>query len=417
MSLPLLIQGLGSIGIFSSRAFLPAFATALLLRFGPQVPWLAHAGLLQHVRGVPTWFTSDTCLIILGLLSALELVAERVPEAKAFLDEIHDYLKTGMAALTFLGVLGASDRALVRGVVGDAGPVEYLPALAVGAGTFLASKARGFVVGPLGEADEDDDLGLQGILRWVEDLWGGLGPVALILLPLLTLAVFGVALVLLLLAGRYVEAREEATKVPCTNCGRMIYAAATACPHCKAPNKEPRAVGLLGGTKDVLADPATHPYRLVAVKRCPVCANRLGRRAVRQACEACGSTVMDDPRFARQFVAFIDRRAPLVCLACFLLGLVPVLGVIPGVILYRLEIVAPFRRYIPPGRNLVLRWGIRLVSLILVAFQWVPLLGGLLLPAMALINYGAYRNAFKKLALAPSDPSPDVASLGPRGLG
>jgi hypothetical protein len=59
MSLPLRIHGVGSTGIFSSRAFLPAFATALLLRFGPQVPWLAHAGLLPHVRGVPTWFTSD----------------------------------------------------------------------------------------------------------------------------------------------------------------------------------------------------------------------------------------------------------------------------------------------------------------------------------------------------------------------
>src|SRR3954468_2355614 len=105
MSPPLLIQGLGSIGLFSSRAFLPAFATALLLRFGPQVPWLARAGLLQHVRGVPTWFTSDTSLVILGLLSALELIAERMPEAKALLDEVHDYLKTGMAALTFLGVL------------------------------------------------------------------------------------------------------------------------------------------------------------------------------------------------------------------------------------------------------------------------------------------------------------------------
>jgi len=33
MSLLLLIEGLGSIGIFSSRAFLPAFSTALLLRF------------------------------------------------------------------------------------------------------------------------------------------------------------------------------------------------------------------------------------------------------------------------------------------------------------------------------------------------------------------------------------------------
>ena len=306
-----------------------------------------------------------------------------------------------MAALTFLGVLGASDRALVQGVVGEAGPIEYLPALAVGAGTFLASKARGVVMGPLGEADEDDDLGLQGILRWVEDLWGGLGPVALILLPLLTLALFGVALVMLLLAGRYVESREEAKKVPCTNCGQLIYASAPACPHCKAPNKEPRAVGLLGGTKDVLADPATHPYRLVAVKRCPVCATRLKRRTVRQTCEACGSTVMDDPRFAQQYIAFIDRRVPLVCVVCFVLGLIPVLGVIPAVIFYRLEIVAPFRRYIPPGRNFLLRWGIRLVSLVLVAFQWVPLLGGLLLPALALINYGAYRNAFGKMALLP----------------
>ena len=108
---------------------------------------------------------------------------------------------------------------------------------------------------------------------------------------------------------------------------------------------------------------------------------------------------MDDPRFAQQYIAFIDRRVPLVCVVCFVLGLIPVLGVIPAVIFYRLRIIAPFRRYIPRGRNFLLRWGIRMVSLVLVAFQWVPLLGGLLLPAMALINYGAYRNAFKKLAL------------------
>ena len=134
MSLPLLLQGLGSIGVFASRAFLPAFATALLLRFGPQVPWLAHAGLLPHVRDVPTWFTSDAALVVLGLLAALELVAERVPEAKAVLDEVHDYLKTGMAVLTYLGVLDATDRAAVGQVIDQAGVVDYLPALAVGAG-------------------------------------------------------------------------------------------------------------------------------------------------------------------------------------------------------------------------------------------------------------------------------------------
>ncbi len=399
LSLSLLIHGLGSVGIFASRAFLPAFATALVLRFGPHVPWVADAGLLEHVRGVPTWFTSDTALVVLGVLSALELLAERVSEVRMVLDEVHDYLKVGMAALTFLGVLSATDLAVARGVLGEAGPLDYLSALAVGAGTFLGAKARGAVVGPLSEADEDDDLGLQGLFRWVEDLWAGLGPLALILLPLATITLLGLAVVLLVFIERRIEAVGEAARVPCANCGEPIHAAATACPFCKAPNKEPRAVGVLGRTLSRPADPSRHSYRLVSVKRCPVCASRFERRAVRQSCDTCGFPLMEDERFARSYIGSIDRRVPFVCVACFLLGLVPVLGVIPGVIVYRLMIVAPFRRYIPPGHGFVLRWGVRLLILALVAFQWVPVAGGFAVPAMALVNYGAYRSVYRRLAL------------------
>src|SRR4051794_14567897 len=154
VSLPLFLQGLGSVGVFASRAFLPAFATALMLRFGPHFPRLAHAGLLPHVQGVPTWFTSDAALIILGLLSAVELVAERSPEAKVFLDQVHDYLKTGMAILTYLGVLNATDRAAVGRVIQQAGFTGYLPVLVVGAGVYFATQFRWAVLGPLSEADE-----------------------------------------------------------------------------------------------------------------------------------------------------------------------------------------------------------------------------------------------------------------------
>ena len=399
MSLPFLLQGLGSVGVFASRAFLPAFATALLLRFGPHAPWLADAGLLSHVRDVPTWFTSDSALAILGLLAALELVAERSPEAGAALDEVHDFLKTGMAVLTYLGVLNATDRAAARAVIHQADLSGYLPVLAVGAGTFLASRARGAVLGPLTEADEDDDLGLRGLLRWVGDLWGGLGPVALILFPLITLALFGVAVLGLVLIEREVEARRERARVPCAHCGRPIYPSAPACPNCHVPVKAPRDVGLLGQPRDSPADVAALPYRLVAVKRCPACATRFDRRAVKQLCGACGHRLMDDPRFAHEYIAAIDRRVPAVLVACLLLGLIPLLGVIPGVIWYRLTIVAPFRRYIPPGRGFLLRWGVRLAVVVLVAFQWVPVAGGLAVPAMALIHYAAYRTAYRKLAL------------------
>jgi hypothetical protein len=109
---------------------------------------------------------------------------------------------------------------------------------------------------------------------------------------------------------------------------------------------------------------------------------------------------MDAPDFARRYIGFIDRRVPMVLVVCFLLGLIPVLGVIPGVICYRLAIVAPFRRYIPPGRGFLIRWGVRLAVVVLVAFQWVPVIGGLVVPSMALINYVAYRSAYRKLAVA-----------------
>jgi hypothetical protein len=400
VSLPLFLQGLGSVGIFASRAFLPAFVTALLLRFGPQAPWLGRAGLLSQVRDVPTWFTSDAALVVLGLLAAVELVAERVPEAKVFLDEVEGYLKSGMAALTYLGVLGATDRAAVGRVIQQAGPLDYVPVMAVAAATFFAAQARRALLAPLVEADEDDDLGLQKLLRWVGDLWGTMGPVALIVFPLLTVAVFGLAVVLLVLIERRIQSQGEKGQVPCVSCGQSIHASALACPSCNAPVKEPRDVGILGRPKDRPADIASLPYQLVAVKRCPRCATRLERRTARQTCRACGHRLMDDPQFAKGYIAFIDRRVPFVATVGFLLGLVPILGIIPAVIYYRLSIVAPYRRYIPPGRGFLLRWGVRLALLVLVAFQWVPVAGGLAVPSMALIDYVAYRGAYRKQVLA-----------------
>src|SRR5918993_388024 len=132
MNLAMLLQAAGSIGVFTGRAFLPAFSTALLLRFGPEIPWIAQTGFLENVRGVPTWFTRDTTLVVLGVLSALELAAVRFPEARSVLDEIHPYLKAGMAALTYMGVVSVSDRAVVGQVFDEAGMSDSLPPPAVG---------------------------------------------------------------------------------------------------------------------------------------------------------------------------------------------------------------------------------------------------------------------------------------------
>lgn len=406
MSLPLFLHGIGSVGVFASRAFLPAFMTALLIRFGPQIPGLAGAGLLSQVRDVPTWFTSDAALISLGVLSALELAAERFPDAKVVLDEFHDYLKSGMAVLTYLGVLNATDRAAAGQLLRQAGLAENLPAIAVGAGVYLASRARGAIFSPLAEADEDDDLGLQGLLRWAGDLWAGLGPLALVVFPILTVAAFGLAVVALVAIERRVEhlGEGEGEGFACVSCGRGLHACALACPSCNAAVVGTRDVGLLGRAKTRPADLTSHAYRLVAVKRCPVCATKFDRRAVKQPCRECGHRLMEDPRFAASYLGFIDRRVPTACAVCLLLGLVPIIGLIPGVIFYRLAVVAPFRRYIPTGQGFLLRWGVRSAVLVLVAFQWIPVAGGLAVPSMALITYAAYRSTYRKHALATGRP-------------
>ena len=101
----------------------------------------------------------------------------------------------------------------------------------------------------------------RGLGRWVEDLWSGLGPLALILFPLLTVAALGLAIALLVAMQRRAEARAEASKVPCRQCGQMISPCALACPHCRAEVEAPRAVGLLGQDAEGAGGPRETPVR------------------------------------------------------------------------------------------------------------------------------------------------------------
>jgi len=60
-----LINGIGSIGLFSSRIFLPAFITALMLRFGPQVPVIEHLGLHGTVLKLAEYYVGVLAATIL----------------------------------------------------------------------------------------------------------------------------------------------------------------------------------------------------------------------------------------------------------------------------------------------------------------------------------------------------------------
>jgi hypothetical protein len=96
-----------------------------------------------------------------------------------------------------------------------------------------------------------------------------------------------------------------------------------------------------------------------------------------------------------RFVQYIRKRVPVVCGVGFLLSLVPAFGLVAGIIYYRVTLVSPYRRYLPRGRSFLTRIGIRLFYLLLIAFQWVPVLGGLVVPIMAAVSHRTYRSAFE----------------------
>ncbi len=391
MNVLALIHGLGSVGPFSSRAFLPAFVTAALLRWGPQIPVIGKAGLLDQITGEPTWFTSDVCLWTLGVLSALEFLATRSGELRDLLAELDGWIKGGMAMLAQAGVVSSTDQAFAAGVI-ESSMLDWIAAVPVGAATLFAANARRDVVQTLDEADSDDSLGLAGLLQWAEDFWAIGGAALVLLFPLFMLAITG--LVLAAIFGLQWIARhyERRSVRPCAECGADTYACALTCPN-RHPVAEPRDVGFLGNCVDRPAR-SGHAFHLLAKRRCPRCATRLGRVIPGDRCPACRLATLAELPTGEDYVRYLDRQLPLVLVISLALSAVPVLGLVPGIIYYRFALVAPIAGYVPRGSRALTRFLLRMTLVILLAFQWVPGLGAAVVPLMASLSYGFYRRAF-----------------------
>jgi len=389
------IHMLGSLSIFPSRAFMPAFFTSLLLRFGPDIPAIKDTILMKMVGTPPEWFVHPITIAVLGLLSLGELIGQKDADVRQMMDQFDGYVKSAMAAITSLALLSGTDAELLRSI-NEAGMDDLFWVGGVAAGVFFLSMLRKQVLGFIREADQDDDLGIQTVISWVEDLWAIFGLFLLVLYPLFILAAAALLAGGLLFVRKYMAYREEQAKIPCRRCGEPIYGCATACAHCGGSVDEPMAIGLFGQTTSVpTKDLAGQPYHLTEMMRCPACASRFKKRNPKQKCEVCGYLLMAFSEFSDRYIARISARLPKVLGMVFLLGLIPVLGVIPGLIYYRINLVAPFRRYLSPMTGFLLKWMVRVLIMVLILIQVIPGVGALALVLMAGLEHFAYRRVYQ----------------------
>lgn len=388
------IHSLGSLGVFPSRAFLPAFVAAFLLRFGDSLPLVAHTEFTANVHA-PSWFISNTSLVVLGILSCLECWATKNADVRELLHQFDGAVKPAMTLLTTLGIASVEDAEVVRGIQGAGVSDGVFGVMAAGA-VYVFTTARQSLYELLSDIDSDDSLGIQKLFSWAEDAWVVFGAVMLVVFPLLMILLTAVVFGLLYLWQKAAHAREKRLRVPCGSCGNPLYHCAIACPACGAANRQVCAVNWLGLPKlHLAADPADHSLRLIAVRRCPLCATRLKQKRPRQSCESCRREVFSDDAQVTAYLQLVQSRLGRTLLICFLMGLVPVVGVVPAIVFYRLHLISPLRRYVPFGSALLAKWLGRFACFGVLSMQWIPIFGIGSLPIMATINYVVYRRAFQ----------------------
>ncbi len=392
-----LLYSLGLSGFFSSRAFLPAFLTALALKYGDVIPLLGSLDFIKTSAENPTWFTHPVVLWTLGILALAELVADKSPELRQLMEEGSVYAKTALSAATTFGLLSAGDKAAVEGLLMHAGTLDLAPAAGAGALTYFGAQVRRGVVSILDDADEDDSLGLRGVFSWLEELWALFGVWLLVAIPAVGVALNCLVYGILWLTRRRYEAREEAAKVACPGCGARIHPFATGCFSCGAPASAPRRLGFWGNTlEETEPDLQMQRVYLLERKRSPLSGERVKGRGVNLVCERDQRKLFGDVALNRFYLETIDARLPKVLLVCGALGVVPILGLVAGVVYYRFQLVGPYRRYLTWKRGFVVKWLLRLLFLFLALLQAVPVAGWASVPLMAFLNHRFYRNALRK---------------------
>jgi hypothetical protein len=118
-----------------------------------------------------------------------------------------------------------------------------------------------------------------------------------------------------------------------------------------------------------------------------------------------------------RFDGAMQARLPRTLVFGLVMGLVPVLGMIAGVLYFRTRVVAPYRQYVSGFRRFLLRLLLRILIVVLVLFQLIPLLGSLAIPLLTLVNHRVFRRAFlaqaeQRLSAGAAAPSstPDIAT-------
>ena len=96
-----LIHAIAGSSLFAGRAFLPAFLATLILRYPSIIPF---SNIEAKIPNDAAWFVSDTAIIILGILSLFEILADKSIEIRELMQKVNHWIKGLVSLAVYLAI-------------------------------------------------------------------------------------------------------------------------------------------------------------------------------------------------------------------------------------------------------------------------------------------------------------------------
>lgn len=405
-----LLAAFSSSGPLASRAFLPLFMLSVSSVYGDVLP-AYHLPVFVLPPGMEwigsPWFLAGSCI-----LAMLEILADKDPDIQQALQPAMPTLKAIVAILVSLAILpqeavgyfnhpGTATLAQVTGFLSIGGMV----ALIVATLTFWLARLRNIVTEFFDDLDPDDDFSIRWLVSLAEDVCSLLGMVLCLLFPILGALLAGMLLLGAAMAVWVIRRIEDRGRGICSAaCKGTPLPTAVCCPTCRV-SRRPESVLVWGWRKpsewnDAVAQ--AHRLKLLSKHRCPNCAERLeGSALLAKGCQ-CGFQPGDDAMqvLFEPFHRAVKRRALILLLPLTLLSAIPIVGFAIALVMVKYAVARPYRTFLGFAGKKVGRWGLRLLTILLLLLGAIPLVSILAAPILILVNLAVYghltRNAFQR---------------------
>lgn len=125
-----------------------------------------------------------------------------------------------------------------------------------------------------------------------------------------------------------------------------------------------------------------------------------------QPCRACRRPAFLSAAEAEAYLEGLQGKLGKTLLVLTVCSFFPLIGLIPGILYYRITLISSLRSYLPLSVSFFSRWIVRVINLVLLCLQPIPGIGMLALPAMCLTSFYFYRMLLKRQIAGQLAPPP-----------